>query len=144
MERLEILMVEDNRGDVVLLDEALVHIGASHHTSVASDGVEAVSFLRQEGPYAQAPRPDVIVLDLKLPRMGGREVLEAILPDPNLCDIPVVVLSSSQSELDTLRSGPSAPGLCISKPSTFAGYIDIARTIISRGRLTENSPTLAP
>ncbi len=131
MDRLEILMVEDNAGDVVLLDEGFVQAGVAYHISVATDGVEAIEFLRRQGAYAQAPRPDAIVLDLKLPRKGGREVLAELALAPDLCDIPVVVLSSSQSELEVVRSQHPFGGVCIAKPSTFAGYVEIARTIIA-------------
>ncbi|MCY2926987.1 MAG: response regulator [Planctomycetota bacterium] len=145
MVRLEILMVEDNRGDVVLLDEAFDRPGASHCIHVVCDGVEALEFLRRQGAHAHAPRPDVIVLDLKLPRKGGREVLEDILPDPDLRCTPIVVLSSSESELELVRDLHLPMGLCIAKPSTFAGYVEIAGIIISHGRRqAENAPSPAP
>ena len=145
MDRLKILMVEDNRGDVVLLDEAFDRSGASHCIHVVCDGVEALEVLRRQGAHAQAPRPDVIVLDLKLPRKGGREVLEDILPDPDLRCIPIVVLSSSESELELIRNLHLPMGLCIAKPSTFAGYVEIAGIIISHGRRhAENTPSPAP
>lgn len=133
MAPLEILMVEDNGGDVVLMDEAFGRAGISHRISVARDGVEALEFLRRQGKYAQAPRPDVIVLDLKMPRKGGREVLAELLPDPNLREIPVVVLSSSQSELEFVKLQVPEE-YCIAKPSSFEGFVQIARVIGARGR----------
>ncbi|MCY2924090.1 MAG: response regulator [Planctomycetota bacterium] len=146
MDRLEILMVEDNGGDVVLLDEAFTRAGIAHRVNVISDGAEAIEFLRRQGPYAQAPRPDVIVLDLKLPRKGGREVLDEILPDPDLGRIPIVVLSSSQTELEVVVKKYRLPeGFCIAKPSTFAGYIGIAKTIGAYGHhVTGNQTSLTP
>ena len=141
MDRLEILMVEDNGGDVVLLDEGFTRAGIAHRLSVISDGVEAVKFLRRQGPYAQAPRPDVIVLDLKLPRKGGREVLAEILPDPDLGKIPIVVMSSSQAELEVVKKYHLPEGFCIAKPSTFAGYIGIAKTIGAYGHQVTGNHT---
>ncbi|MCY2930138.1 MAG: response regulator [Planctomycetota bacterium] len=133
MDWLDILMVEDNGGDVVLLDEAFARTGIAHRVHVATDGVEALAYLRRQGPYADAPRPDVIVLDLKMPRKGGREVLAELLPDTDLQAIPVVVLSSSQSELELIKHQVPAEH-CIAKPFSFEGYLQIARFIGSLGR----------
>src|SRR3954463_13474714 len=95
---IEILLVEDNPGDVELTREAL-HDGKIHmHLSVVNDGVEALTFLRREGAHAGAPRPDLILLDLNLPKKDGRAVLGEIKQDPALRNIPVVVLTSSQAE----------------------------------------------
>lgn len=125
----EVLLVEDNSGDVILLQEAMEHAGLTHAVNVASDGVEAMKFLRRSGKYAQAPRPDLILLDLKLPRKNGREVLAEILPDPTLGKIPVILLSSSRSELELAKAYELPPECYIVKPGTFEGFIDLVRKI---------------
>ena len=100
----EILLVEDNPGDVRLTREALREGKVRNNLYVASDGVEALAFLRREGQYADAVRPDLVLLDINLPRKDGREVLAEIKADPALRYIPVVVLTSSQAEQDILRA----------------------------------------
>src|SRR5690348_1683133 len=100
----EILLVEDNAGDVRLTQEALKEGNVRNNLSVARDGVQAVAFLRREGPYAQAARPDLILLDLNLPRKDGRAVLKEIKADSDLSVIPVVVLTTSRSEDDVLTT----------------------------------------
>ena len=129
MEPVEILMAEDNRGDVTLVREAMSELGLTHHVNVARDGVEAVDYLHRRGKYADALRPDLIVLDLKLPRKSGHEVLDDVQLDPELCDIPVVILSSSRSELEVARARRRSAYRCLVKPSTFAGYVDLVRTV---------------
>ena len=129
MKTIEVLMVEDNRGDVVLMKEAIRSASLSYNISVAKDGVEAIDFLRRKGMYTEAVRPDLIILDLKLPRKTGMEVLDEIKPDPTLCRIPIVILSSSISELGIARLRKEPPYTCIVKPSTFEGYIELAKTI---------------
>lgn len=99
-ESMELLLVEDNPADVRLTDEALRESGVPLHLSVAPDGVEALAFLRREGRYAAAPRPDLILLDLNLPRLSGREVLSTVKNDPELRQIPVIVLTTSRYEQD--------------------------------------------
>jgi len=101
---IEILLVEDNPGDVRLTEEALREGKVIHHLAVAWDGEEAMAILRREGKHAKAPRPDIILLDLNLPKKDGREVLEEIKKDPKLKIIPVVILTTSQDEQDVLRS----------------------------------------
>src|SRR5687768_16850132 len=101
---IEILLVEDNPGDVRLTIEALREGKVNNRLSVAADGVEALAFLRRKGKYAGASRPDVILLDLNLPRRDGREVLGEIKTDPELMSIPVVVLTTSKADEDILRS----------------------------------------
>ena len=122
-------MVEDNRGDVVLVEEALAKAGLGHTVNVVPDGVEAMDYLRRQGKYAGAARPDLIVLDLKLPRKSGREVLDEIRPDPAFNAIPIVILSSSRSELETARLHSRQEERCIAKPTTFAGYVDLVKVI---------------
>jgi CheY-like chemotaxis protein len=125
----DILMVEDNRGDVVLMQEALNTVGLQHRVHVVSDGVEAVAYLRRQGQYAAAIRPALIVLDLKLPRKNGREVLDEIMPDPELSRIPVALLSSSRSELEAARALRIPSRNYMVKPSTFAGYIELVHAL---------------
>jgi two-component system, chemotaxis family, response regulator Rcp1 len=125
----EVLMVEDNPGDVVLVQEAMTQIGLAHHVTVVGDGAEAVDFLHRCGKYTQAPRPDLILLDLKLPRKNGREVLAEIRPDPGLREIPLVLLSSSRSELEIAKSH-GLPAQCyLEKPSTYRGFVELVHTI---------------
>jgi two-component system, chemotaxis family, response regulator Rcp1 len=101
---IEILLVEDNPGDVRLTLEALKEGKVKNHLSVVGDGVEALAFLRREGPYAEAPHPDLIFLDLNLPKKDGREVLAEIKADETLKHIPVVVLTTSAAREDVLKS----------------------------------------
>src|ERR1700733_7255713 len=97
---LEVLLVEDSPGDVRLTQEAFREANTSIHLHVATDGVEAMAFLRREGAHAKAPRPDFILLDLNLPRMDGREVLAEIKQDTSLQTIPTVILTTSEAEAD--------------------------------------------
>ena len=101
---IEILLVEDNLGDVILTEEAFAEAKISNNIRVAQDGEEALAFLRQESGYENAVRPDLILLDLNLPKIDGREVLSQVKADENLRRIPVVVLTSSQAEHDVLKS----------------------------------------
>ena len=101
---IEILLVEDNPGDARLTREALTHSKVRNRLHHARDGEEAMAFLRREGRFADAPAPDLVLLDLNLPRRDGREVLEDIKGDPQFMHIPVVVLTSSQADEDILRS----------------------------------------
>ena len=129
MKTVEVLMVEDNPGDLVLVREAASKAGLPYHVNVVRDGVEATEYLRSEKRHAGAGRPDLIVLDLKLPRKSGREVLEEITPDPKLRDIPIVLLSSSRSELELVRAR-HRPGRSYQvKPSTFPGYVELMLSI---------------
>jgi CheY-like chemotaxis protein len=129
MKVVEILLIEDNRGDVVLLQEALAHIGWAHHLSLAQDGMEALAILRRRNGFAGAPRPDLIVLDLNLPLMSGREVLAEIRPDPDLGLIPVVILTSSKTDYDLLRTYGLPENAYIVKPFSFEGYVETGRQI---------------
>jgi two-component system, chemotaxis family, response regulator Rcp1 len=129
MKSFEILMVEDNRGDVVLVKEAMRKAGMAHRVRVVQDGVEALEYLRRQGPYVAATRPDLIILDLKLPRKSGREVLDEIQPDPFLNDIPLVVFSSSKAELASVQSCKFRARNYIVKPSTFEGYVEFVQLI---------------
>jgi chemotaxis family two-component system response regulator Rcp1 len=125
----EILMVEDNPGDVRLTQEALKEGKVLNNMHVAEDGVEAMAFLRREGKYADAPRPDVILLDLNLPKKDGREVLAEIKEDPNLRRIPVVVLTVSKAEEDILKTYDLNANCYITKPINLDQFIKVVKSI---------------
>jgi two-component system, chemotaxis family, response regulator Rcp1 len=125
----EILLVEDNPGDVRLTREALREGKVRNNLSVAADGVEALRFLRREGEHAEAVRPDLILLDLNLPRKDGREVLEEIKEDPQLRLIPVVVLTSSQAEQDICRAYDLHANCYVTKPVDLDRFITVVQTI---------------
>jgi chemotaxis family two-component system response regulator Rcp1 len=126
---IDILLVEDNPGDVRLTVEALKEGKVRNRLSVVEDGVEALAFLRQEGKYADAPRPDVILLDLNLPRKDGRAVLAEIKADESLRRIPVVVLTTSSSEQDILRSYDLHANCYITKPVDLEQFIEVVKGI---------------
>ena len=125
----EILLVEDDPGDVLMTREAFQDHKLRNELHVVNDGADAMAFLRQEGEYADRPRPDLVLLDLNLPRMDGREVLEAIKSDPDLASIPVVVLTTSENEDDVLRSYSLHANAYVTKPVDFARFIDVVRQI---------------
>jgi len=129
MKPIEILMVEDNPGDVRLTQEALRDAKVNNIMHVAQDGVEAMAMLRQEPPFESVPRPDIILLDLNLPRKDGREVLAEIKNDPELKRIPVVVLTTSEAEEDILRSYNLHANCFITKPVDLERFLVIVRTI---------------
>lgn len=126
---LQILMVEDNPDDVDLTREALRDAKVVVDMSVMKDGVEAMAYLRREGSYAQAPRPDLILLDLNMPRKDGREVLADIKADPDLRRIPVVVLTTSQAEEDVLKAYDLHVNCYIAKPVDFEQFIKVVKAI---------------
>ncbi len=125
----EILLVEDNPGDVRLTREALREGSFRNNLNVVSDGVEALIFLRHEGIYANSPEPDLILLDLNLPRKGGHEVLAEIKADQALCHIPVVVLSTSSDEADIIDSYALHANCYITKPVGFEQFVDVVKAI---------------
>ncbi len=125
----EILLVEDNPGDVRLAEEALKETHVNSRLSVVCDGVEAMQFLRREGRFASAARPDLILLDLNLPRKDGREVLIEIKADAALRRIPVVVLTTSQAPEDVAHSYDSHANCYITKPVDFEQFIQIVKSI---------------
>jgi len=127
----EILLVEDNRADVRLTQEALRQARVANHMHVARDGVEALAFLRREGEHADAPRPDLVLLDLNLPRMDGRRALAHIKADPDLRPIPVVILSSSQADEDVLAAYELNANCYITKPVDLEQFIRVVRAIES-------------
>jgi CheY-like chemotaxis protein len=127
--QIEVLLVEDDPGDVMMTREAFQDYKLQNQLHVVSDGAEAMEFLRQEGEYAGRPRPDLVLLDLNLPRMDGRQVLEAIKSDPELASIPVVVLTTSENEDDVLRSYSLHANAYVTKPVDFARFIEVIRHI---------------
>ncbi len=126
---ISVLLVEDDPGDVVLITEAFEHNKVHNDLHVAADGVEALRFLRSEGPYADTPDTDLILLDLNLPRKDGREVLAEVKADPKLRRIPVVVLTTSKAEEDVLRSYDLHANAYVTKPVDFERFIDVVRQI---------------
>ncbi len=125
----EILLVEDNPGDVRLTREALKEGKILNHVSVVGDGVEALAFLRREDKYANAVRPDLILLDLNLPKKDGREVLAEIKADAGLKKIPVVILTTSAAEQDILKTYDLHANCYITKPVDLEQFIKIVRLI---------------
>lgn len=129
MKLAEILLVEDNPGDVRLTLEASKENKMFNNINVVRDGVEALAFLRNEGDYADAPHPDIILLDLNLPRKDGREVLEEIKADENLRCIPVIILTTSQAEEDILRAYGLSANCYITKPADLDQFIKVVKSI---------------
>lgn len=126
---IDILMVEDDPGDVRLTREALKGSKLLHSLNVVEDGVAALDYLRKVGPYQQAIRPDIVLLDLNLPKKDGREVLAAIKQDAALRAIPVVILTTSQAEEDVLRAYNLNANCYVTKPVDFDQFMRIVRTI---------------
>ena len=126
---IEILLVEDSPSDVKLTLTVLEKAKVANRVSHVEDGVEAMDFLRRLGKYADAPRPDVILLDLNLPRKDGREVLAELKAQPEFAKIPVVVLTTSKAEQDVLRSYELHANCYITKPVDFTSFLDVIQTI---------------
>jgi CheY-like chemotaxis protein len=124
-----VLLVEDDPGDVMLVREAFAEDKVGNKLSVVGDGVEAMQFIRGEGDYAASERPDLVLLDLNLPRKSGAEVLAEIKGDPELHTIPVVVLTTSQAEEDVLRSYEMHANAYVTKPVDFERFGEIVRQI---------------
>ena len=129
LEEIRILLVEDNPGDVLLTQEAFKSARVSNSLYVARDGEEALQFLRKEGAFRNAPTPDMILLDLNLPRVDGREVLEEIKRDPALRSIPVVVLTSSEAESDVAQSYHLHANCYVVKPIDFDKFLGVVQAI---------------
>jgi chemotaxis family two-component system response regulator Rcp1 len=125
----ELLLVEDNPGDVRLTMEALKEAKVINNLSVVRDGEEAMEVLRQQGKYANAPRPDLVLLDLNLPKKGGLEVLAEIKQDPELKQIPVVVLTTSQAEQDVLRTYELHANCYIVKPVDLNQFVSVVQSV---------------
>ena len=128
-EPIDVLLVEDDAGDVLLIREAFEHNKVHNSLEVVSDGVEAIAYLRREGEHANARRPDLVLLDLNLPRKDGREVLAEVKEDPELRRIPVVVLTTSKAEEDVLRSYDLHANAYVTKPVDFDRFIEVVRQI---------------
>jgi CheY-like chemotaxis protein len=129
--QIEILLVEDSPSDTDLTVEALRDGKLRNHLSIVEDGVQAMEFLRHKGAFGQAPRPDLILLDLNLPRKDGREVLEEIKADEGLKNIPVVVMTSSRAEQDVLRAYRLQANCYVKKPVDFEQFVEVVRSIES-------------
>jgi chemotaxis family two-component system response regulator Rcp1 len=125
----EILLVEDNPGDAALTREALAVAGTAHRLHVVDDGTDAVDFLFRRGRFADAPRPDIVLLDLNLPNKDGCAVLSEIKADANLAQIPIVVLTTSQADEDILRAYQLHANCCIIKPIDFHQFLRIVVSI---------------
>ena len=125
----EVLLVEDSPGDVRLTKEAFRDANSSIHLHVVSDGVEAMAFIRREGAHIRAPRPDLILLDLNLPKMDGREVLAKIKEDASLKTIPTVILTTSEAEADILKSYQLQANCYLSKPAQLDAFESLVKSI---------------
>jgi CheY-like chemotaxis protein len=125
----DVLMVEDDDGDVLMTREAFEHYKIRNRLHVVSDGDQAMEFLRRTGPYADAPRPGLILLDVNLPRRSGLEVLAELKQDPDLLVIPVIMLTTSRAEEDILRSYSLHANAFISKPVDFEHFIEAIRQV---------------
>ena len=126
---IEILLVEDNPGDVRLTREALKDAKVRNNLHVVDDGVKALQYLRREPGYEDAVRPDLILLDLNLPKMSGREVLQEIKTDPALLQIPVVVLTSSEAEQDIAKAYELHANCFVTKPVDLDRFIQVVRSL---------------
>ena len=131
LQPLRLLLVEDNPGDVMLFREAIKEYTIAHQLAVVSDGEAALAYVRQEPPYADAPRPDLVLLDLNLPRIDGQAVLSELKRDDRTRTIPVVVMTSSQAATDILRSYELQANCYLTKPLDFDQFIDVVRAIES-------------
>lgn len=122
-EPITILLVEDNPADARLTEEGLKMARVLNRLYVVEDGEEAVAFMRQEGAYAEVPRPDIVLLDLNLPKLDGREVLAIVKSDPELEHIPVVVLTSSEADVDILKAYRAKANAYVKKPVMFEEFL---------------------
>lgn len=126
---IEVLLVEDDPGDVLMTREAFEEHKVRNNLNVVSDGADALAFVRQEGEFSEAPRPDLILLDLNLPKRDGREVLSEIKSDPDLREIPIVVLTTSAAEADILSSYRLHANAYVTKPVDFERFISVVKQI---------------
>ena len=127
--QIEILLVEDSPGDIRLTQEALADAKIHNRMSVVNDGIQALEFLRNEGDYADAPRPDLILMDLNMPRMDGRECLEQVKADEKLKSIPIVILTTSEADRDIARSYELQANCYVSKPVDLDQFIEVVAAI---------------
>ena len=126
---LEILLVEDNEGDARLLRELLLETNKTVRLHVVSDGVEAMAFLRYQGKYIDVPQPDLILLDLNMPKMDGREVLAKVKADPHLKRIPTIVLTTSQAEFDIVSCYKLMANCYLTKPGELKEFESLVRSL---------------
>ena len=126
---MSVLIVDDDLGDILMIEEALESVGAPRRVFVVNDGEAALAFLRQSGGFAEVPRPDVVLLDLNMPRMDGRQVLAEIKSDADLRSIPVVVLTTSQSPADVLSSYALHANAYVTKPMNLDDLTDVVHKI---------------
>jgi chemotaxis family two-component system response regulator Rcp1 len=126
---IEVLLVEDSPGDVRLTQEAFRDANTAIHLHIAIDGVEAMAFLKREGTHIHVPRPDLILLDLNLPKMDGREVLAHIKEDPSLKTIPTVILTTSEAEADIVRSYELQANCYLNKPVQLEEFENLVKSI---------------
>jgi two-component system, chemotaxis family, response regulator Rcp1 len=142
---IEVLLVEDNPGDVDLTKEALTDAKVRNRLHVVDDGAKAIDFLFQKGAYADVPRPDIILLDLNLPKKDGRQVLAEIKAEPRLTGIPVVILTTSQAEEDIARSYQLHANCYITKPVDFKQFMKVVKSIeefwLTVVKLPKSTPT---
>ena len=129
LQPIEMLLVEDSPTDILLIQEALLLAKVLNTLHIVEDGVEALAFLRHQGAHTTAPRPDLIILDLNLPRMNGREVLTTIKADPELRAIPVVVLTTSNAEEDILKAYDQHANCYVVKPLDFENFVNVVQSI---------------
>jgi CheY-like chemotaxis protein len=125
----EVLLVDDNPADIDLTSEVLAKTQRHLHVNVVSDGTEAISFLRHQGKYAEAPAPDLVVLDLNLPRKDGREVLSDLKTDPALAKIPVVIFTTSQANSDITRSYELGANCYLRKPGNLPDFVAVVQAM---------------
>ena len=128
---IDILIVEDNPTDVMLMQEALDHAKVLNNLHVVDNGVEAMEFLRRKGAHVGAPRPDLILLDLNMPRKNGQEVLAEIKSDEDLMTIPVVILTTSKAEMDVAAAYGNHANCYIAKPVDFDAFAEVVRSVRS-------------
>jgi two-component system, chemotaxis family, response regulator Rcp1 len=126
---IEVLLVEDNAGDVRLTQEALVDAKVRNNLQVAMDGVTAMALLRRQGAYASSPKPDLILLDLNLPKKSGLEVLDEIKNDDDLMHIPVVILTTSKADSDILQSYRKKANAYVTKPVDLEQFLTVVKSI---------------
>ena len=143
---IEVLLVEDSPGDIRLTQEAFQDCGKPVRLHLANDGIEAMAFLRREGRYADAPRPDLILLDLNLPRMDGREVLREIKKDPDLKIIPTIVLTTSDDEADVMISYQLQANCYLRKPAHWDAFNNLMQSInafwLTKAKLPQQTPNI--
>jgi two-component system, chemotaxis family, response regulator Rcp1 len=129
MKQIQILLVEDNEGDILLTLEAFKELKVDNNVAVVKDGAEAIEFLKREGPYAEKPLPNLILLDINMPRLNGIEVLDFIKKDEKLKCIPVVMLTTSASEADIAACYSKSANCFITKPLEFGKFLTVIKSI---------------